>query len=564
MQPVRSSGLRAKCLPDFLLNLMRDFRQTITEQDALAGKNKWSRFLKNGFSAMGRYFFLLLCAAATAWLVYQSYPSVSRHELAWFALAPFIWGVTKTKGFWSSFFYGWLTAFLFLAGIFYWIYYTCLHGGGLSQGLSVAAWLGLAGLMAVQFALFGGSCYFLRKTGPFFPLLAACGFVTLEWLHQTIAYYGLGFPWVMLGYTQWNAPEMLQLASFTGVYGISFLVAFTGASLGWAFATRGLKDGVWHMCLAAAVFLGAYTYGHYSLPSDSTQNTFKPLLSLKTAIIQPNIDQYKKWSPEYESEILQTLADMGQSLERQNIRLTVWPESAVPGALTEAPYYQLFADTASRTGSFQFIGSNVEEGEKQYVGAYLMTPNSDNLQSYRKTKLVPFGEYIPLESIVRSVFKDVSVLGELGTFTPGVRGQKPLDIGGVLLGETICYESIYPQLWLSQNRQGAKLFVNITNDAWFFNTAAPYQHLAVNVLRAVETGRPVLRAANTGFSAVIDPFGRIEQQSNLFTREILQTSIPLTIDGRKNFYTQWGDWFAWLCAAFYFTLLISTVVFSYE
>ena len=112
--------------------------------------------------------------------------------------------------------------------------------------------------------------------------------------------------------------------------------------------------------------------------------------------------------------------------------------------------------------------------------------------------------------------------------------------------------------------QGAKFFVNITNDAWFFKTAAPYQHFAVNVLRAVETGRPVLRAANTGFSAVIDPFGRVHEKSALFTQEILRTDIALPVGERVNFYTQWGDWFAWLCAAFYFTLLISTMVFTYE
>ena len=117
---------------------------------------------------------------------------------------------------------------------------------------------------------------------------------------------------------------------------------------------------------------------------------------------------------------------------------------------------------------------------------------------------------------------------------------------------------------MAQNRQGAKLFLNLTNDAWFFDTSAPYQHLAANVLRAVETGRPVLRAANTGFSAVIDPFGRIEQKSSLFTREILRASVPLPVGDKMNFYTQWGDWFAWLCAALYFTLLISTMVFAYE
>ncbi len=542
---------------------MREFRQTITEQDEQK-KTSFSVRVKNIFRTMGRVFFLLVCALGTAWLVYESYPKNSNHALAWFALAPFIWGVSKTKGFWSSFFYAWFTALLFNAGIFYWIYYTCLQGGGLSQGLSLAAWLGLAGLLSLQFALFGGTCYFLKKTGGFFPLLAACGFVTWEWLHQTLAFYGLGFPWVMLGYTQWNVPEVLQIASYTGVYGIGFALVFVGASIGWGFAVPGVRKGTKHMVFAAAVFLAVYAVGHYALPSAKVQRQQDTLLSVKAALIQPNIDQYKKWSPEFEEEILSAITRMGYALEGQDVMLTVWPESTVPGALTEERYLHLFEDIATRTGSYQWIGSNVEKDGKQYVGAYSMAPNSDELQSYLKIKLVPFGEYIPLEKPIRSLFKEVAVLGELGSFMPGDRAQKPLDVAGVAVGGTICYESIYPQLWLAQNRQGAKLFVNITNDAWFFHTAAPYQHLAVNVLRAVETGRPVLRAANTGFSAVIDPYGRIEQQSGLFTQETLQASIPIRVGQEKNLYTQWGDWFAWLCAAFYFTLLISTMVFAYE
>lgn len=541
---------------------MREFREKISDLEARE-KIGFGERVKRFFAGVGRLSFLLLCSLGTAWLVYQSFPQNSHPELAWFALAPFIWGVTKTKGFWSSFFYAWFTAFLFHAGVFYWIYYTCLHGGGLSQGLSLAAWLGLCGLLSVQFALFGGSCFYLKKLGGFFPLLAACGFVALEWVHQTLAFYGLGFPWLMLGYTQWNAPEILQLAAYTGVYGLSFALAFTGASVGWAFAEPGVKRGVGHMLLAALVFVGLFTFGHFRLPS----RPLRPggaLLSLNAALMQPNIDQYKKWDESFETEITDTLADMGGSLADSDVMLAVWPESAVPGTLLEEKYLNLFEDIASKSGAYQMVGSNVPEENAQYVGAYLLAPNSDALQSYRKIKLVPFGEYIPLEKWVRAAFPDVSILGELGAFAPGAREQKPLDMAGVLLGSTICYESIFPQLWLAQNRQGAKLFVNITNDAWFFKTAAPYQHLAINAVRAAETGRPVLRAANTGFSAVIDPFGRIEKKSALFTRGILRAAVPLPVGDKVNFYTQWGDWFAWLCAALYFTLFISVAVFSYE
>ena len=155
-------------------------------------------------------------------------------------------------------------------------------------------------------------------------------------------------------------------------------------------------------------------------------------------------------------------------------------------------------------------------------------------------------------------------MGALGSFSAGPSVQPLLDAGGVKLGTTVCYEAIFPQLWRERNKEGAQLFINITNDAWFFNTAAPYQHLAANVLRAVENGRPVLRAANTGFSAYIDAFGNIKEQSNLFTQEILTLSVPLSVTDRNTFYTQWGDWFAWICAILFFTIGISTVVFFYE
>lgn len=541
---------------------MRGFRERIADQDARLRITFGAR-LKRFFAGVGRILFLLVCALATAWLVYESFPRQSRPELAWFALAPFIWAITKTRGFWSSFFYAWFTALLFHAGIFYWIYYTCLHGGGLSQGLSLAAWLGLSGLLSVQFAVFGGSCFYLKKAGMFFPLLAACGFVALEWVHQTLAFYGLGFPWLMLGYTQWNAPEILQIAAYTGVYGLSFAVAFTGASLGWAFAVTGVKRGVGYMCVAALVFLGLFAFGHYRLPKTPLRHG-QALLSLSAAVMQPNIDQYKKWDNAFETEIENTLTDMGLSLLDTDVMLSVWPESAVPTSLQDEKYQRLFETLAASSGAYQLVGSNVPEGDKQYVGAYLVPPDMGNLQSYRKVKLVPFGEYIPLEKGIRTLFSDVAVLGELGSFTAGAREQQPLNLGGVTLGLTICYESIFPQLWVAQSRQGAKLFVNITNDAWFFDTAAPYQHLAINAVRAAETGRPVLRAANTGFSAVIDPFGRIEQKSGLFTQEILRANVPLPVGDKLSFYAQWGDWFAWLCAAIYFTLFISLAVFSYE
>ena len=513
--------------------------------------------------ACGHILFLLFCALLSAGLLYGSFPKPSHSTWAWVALFPFIWGVTKIQGFWRSFFFGWFTSFLFHAASLYWVYYTCVHGGDLSWALSVAAWLGLSGLLALQMAIFGGSCYFLKRTGVFFALLAACGWVALEWLHQTIAFYGLGFPWFMLGGTQWNFPQTLQLVSLIGVYGLSFALAFTGTQLGWMMSNLSVKRTVGSVLAVLMVFGGVYSFGHYRLTQFNRILRHQSLLSVQAALMQPNIDQYKKWDEEFEQEIEDTIVQQADQLPSEQILLTVWPESVSPGPLTEEKYANLFEGIASKTGAYQLVGSFLPGGE-QYVGAYLLPPNSKEWKLYQKIKLVPFGEFVPLSDFLRRVFPDVEVLGQLGDFTPGSTEQPLLDFNGVPLGSTICYEAIFPQVWLAQVRQGAKLFVNITNDAWFFKTAAPYQHLAANVVRAVETGRPVLRAANTGFSAIISPAGKIEQQSGLFTQEILTASVPLDVGERFTFYIQWGDWFAWVCAAIFFTLLISTMVFAYE
>ncbi len=543
---------------------MREFRESIATQDAKKKVSGWVR-IKNALRWLIRCAGVWFGALLTAWLLFLSFPKRSYAMLAWLALAPFIWGVTKIRGFWSSFFYSWITGFIFHAGVLYWVYYTCVHGGGLSTGMALAAWLGLSALLSIQFAFFGGSCFFLKRTGPFFPALAACGFVTLEWLHQTIAFYGLGFPWLMLGYTQWNWPEMLQIAAFTGVYGISFALVFVSASVGWAFSISRVKPAVGHMLVAAGLFMGIYWWGHIQVENEKTaQESRSSLLSVQTILVQPNVDQYKKWDEAFEEEIFNALSALGDEVSLYQPRLAVWPESTLPGSLEEDRYAHLFEDIATRSGAYQLLGSNINAAQGQYVGAYLMPPSAEEWQEYRKIKLVPFGEYIPMEQQLKSWFPDVKVLGELGGFEAGTREQTLLDMGGVPLGISICYESIFPQLWQAQNKKGAKLFVNITNDAWFFDTDAPYQHLAINVLRAVETGRPVLRAANTGFSAFINPLGQIQQQTELFTRTIMRASVPLSLGDEKNIYTQWGDWFAWVCAALFFTLFISTVVFAYE
>ncbi len=503
---------------------------------------------------------LLVCAVLTVCLFKLAYPRPSYSLLAWLALVPFVWGIYPLRGFWRSVLYAWLVGTAVYAALYYWVFVTCWQGGGLSIQLAVAAWLGLSVLMALQFAIFGGSCFYLKQLKGFFPLVAAMGWVSLEWAHDMLATYVLGFPWFTLAYSQWNLPQVIQVAAVTGAAGVSFLVAFTGLSIGYAFVTPTYRDGLKHMLLAAVVFLATYGGGYVymkHLPPNS-------LLRLHAAVMQPNIDQYKKWSPEFEVEIQDTLAQMSNQLAGKKDILVVWPESVTPGPVQQEPYAGWMARAAQVSDAWQLVGTNREENNHQYVSAFLLNPSGQTVGTYDKVHLVPFGEVIPFDETLRSLFPQIEVLGELGSFSAGKWQQPLLQLDQVAFGSTICYESVFPHLWAEQVRAGARFFVNITNDAWFFDTDAPYQHLAVSVLRGVEMRRPVLRAANTGISAVISSAGEILSSAPLNTRAILQADIALPLELEVSFYAKWGDWFAWLCVAIYMTVLVSALVFCWE
>ena len=534
-------------------------RPYLYETPAKEPSRFWNAMAYGGVSVL-RFIFLMICAVLTAFLIKIAYPKPSYSLLMWLALAPFTLALVRLRGFWSSVLYSWFTGFLVFAGLYYWIYVTCRQGGGLSAALSCGAWLGLAALLAVHFAVFGGSCFYLKRLQWAFPILAALGWTALEWVHEMLATYALGFPWFALGYSQWNLPQIIQTASFAGAGGVSFLVAFAGISVGYAFATPHLKRGVVQLLLAAAVFLGAYGCGAWVLARQPAHS----LLSLRAAVLQPNINQYKKWSVQFETEILDTITKMGAQLTDKRLMLAVWPESVTPGPVQQEPYLSLMQGVAQASGAWQLAGSNRAEKGKQFVSAFLFSPTEKRLSHYDKTHLVPFGEYIPFEKTVRQILPNVDVLGELGSFSAGAWEQPLLKMDHLSFGQTICYESVFSRLWKEQAKAGARFFVNITNDAWFFDTDAPYQHLAVAVLRAAETRRPVLRAANTGISAIIASTGEILAQAKLNTEDILIADVPLQLNNSESFYVRWGDWFAWLCAAIYFTILISVMVFAYE
>jgi apolipoprotein N-acyltransferase len=277
------------------------------------------------------------------------------------------------------------------------------------------------------------------------------------------------------------------------------------------------------------MFLALFGWGHLRIKNSTllSPNSTK----LKVAILQGNIDQYKKWDDHFVSSILSTYTDLALQTANKDIDLVVWPESAVPGWIPDdKKLMDWLILLARRTKAYHLIGCVTHQPKGDANSALLLSPDGSDLGMYHKMHLVPFGEYNPFGKIMR---KWIPYLGQLGEFIGG-KESVVFPIKQAFMAPTICYEMMFSRQIVSHINKKANLIINLTNDGWYLNTSAPYQHLAGSVLRAIETGCPVIRAANTGVSAVITPLGRFVFKSNLmesgcFLSEVeISNKFPLT------------------------------------
>jgi apolipoprotein N-acyltransferase len=370
----------------------------------------------------------------------------------------------------------------------------------------------------------------------------ACYWVALEYLK---AHLITGFPWCLLGYSQYEHLHIIQLADLFGVYGISFLIVLVNGLIFRISLRPPRRNGrvlKWELPVAVLLLAGAWIYGHYQI--SGTQSDGQAGRPVKAAVVQANIDQSVKWDPAYQEETIETYYRLSRSARSFHPELIVWPETALPFFFQDHPRFSpAIISLADESGAVLVFGSPAykrhQRAVRYYNRAYMIVPHSRDILYYDKNHLVPFGEYVPLKQYVPFIRRLVEAAGD---FAQG-ENLKPLKTGGLSLGVLICFEAIFPELARALARDGANLFVNITNDAWFGRTSAPYQHLSMAVFRAIENHRPMIRAANTGFSVFIGPTGAILSKSNLFVEAVLTGSVavgafPLT------FYSRFGDLFA--------------------
>jgi apolipoprotein N-acyltransferase len=486
-------------------------------------------------------------------LLFLSFPKFGHGAVAWIALAPLLMAIPGTRGRESARL-GYVTGATSAVGVLYWTALVVMQFGGLSLPMGLTVMMLLCLTVALFPALFGWAvgrlCATFGRAGLF---LAPAVWVATEILR---AYTMFRFPWCLLGYSQYQNLPMIQLASATGVYGVSFLVALSSAALAFAVGERNPRRRYAALGGLALTLLAVWAHGAWTMSQPPVESG-----RVRAGLVQASILQDDKWDPERALENIERHVELSHEAAAQGARLLVWPESAVPFHFDQSPATarELRALVAKTGAALVFGNDDLErspDGVRVWVGAKMLRPDGDLVYRYHKVRLVPFGEYVPMKAIITvgGRFAARLVRG-VADFTPGEEASVGA-FEGHLLGTSICYEAIFADYIRRFSGNGAELLLNITNDGWYGTTSAPPQHFAMAAFRAVENHKWLLRAANTGISAFIDPHGRIVARTQLFERRVLVGEAAF-VPG-LTLYARFGDVFGFTCLGLTVLALVTT------
>jgi len=482
-------------------------------------------------------------AVLSGLLLTLCFPKFGHGLVAFVALVPLLVALAEASGL-RALRLGFLTGFVAGVGLLYWTSLVVVQYGGLTLPVGIVAMLLLAAAVALFPTLFAGAVALWRSAFGTAALLAA----PVAWVATEVlrAYTFFRFPWCLLGYSQADNLPLVQIAAATGVYGVSLVVAAVSAALAFAVVT-GDPLARRRALLGTALGLVAVTaVGAWQL-----QRPFAVTGQLAVGLVQADIRQDDKWAPGKALDNVRRHLELTRRAAAQGARLVVWPESSVPFLWDREPGLRAtLSALVARDHLYLLFGNDDREAtadarDRIFVGAKLLAPDGHIGLRYHKMRLVPFGEYTPLEPLVTLGGRySARLVQEVGRFTPGQEAAVG-EVDGHLIGGFICYEAIFPDLVRRFTAKGAGLLANMTNDAWYGTTSAPYQHFQMARLRAVENGRYLVRAANTGISGVVDLRGRIVAATGLFEPAALVVDVPIAAG--TTFYVRYGDVFAGAC-----------------
>lgn len=480
----------------------------------------------------------------SAILLILAYPRFNLEFLVWIALVPLFFTL-EDKKLSQRFIIGYLFGIIFFAGTLYWLINVTIPGT-----------IVLVLLLALAPGIF---CSLYATRHP----LSAITFIPSLWVltEYLRTHLFTGFPWALLGYSQsFNLP-LIQIADITGVYGVSFLIVLV--NLGIYMALKKVRQRFYILFFIFLLMILVLTYGQKSI------NRVYPTQNLKVSVIQGNIRQEMKWDPRYRKFIIDKYKAITDESLKENPRLVIWPETSVPGYLEEErDLRNHITNLAAANNIHLLVGTLRKKGSRVYNSATLISNTGEISDSYDKIHLVPFGEFVPFGNFFS--WMRAFIDKPIGDFDSGkeftvfkFRVQSVAREAGRIQKITefhdfsalICFEDIFPDLCRRFVKNGARFLVNMTNDAWFGKTPAPYQHVHGSIFRAVENRVPVVRAANTGVSCIIDHKGKIVKLVTSGADEIFVDGYQaevITPVFANTIYTRFGDMFSWICITLIF------------
>jgi apolipoprotein N-acyltransferase len=468
--------------------------------------------------------------------------------LGWVALVPLFVVVSESRPR-NAFIYTFITALVLYSTSLFWLY-KAIHGfGGLSIATSMSIMFLLFLLLSSITALAPLFARLIqtRWRGELIVLLPVC-WAAIELLGNYIPFGG--FPWSNIAMGQYRMLPMIQIVDLVGIYGFIFAMIWVNAYVMDCVIRVGggaVKFLLPKTILTVAMIVGMLTYGYITI--NAVQEEYDATKTIQVGLIQGNIPQAEKWLKDKAVRNLDIHRN-GVVKLTGNVDLIIWPEASFPWPVKDSmtlidPLTLGFPDGYVGVTPYVMLGAIADRTDELYYNSAILFDAQGRVRGmHHKSHLVPFGEYVPYE---KALFFAKKLAEPIGNFVSG-ESNAPLVAGDARVGALICYEDVFPEIGARLAAAGANLLVNITNDAWYGVTSAPYQHLALSVFRAVESRRVLLRATNTGISAVIDPTGRVQMESGLFEPAILVSNVGLM--ERVSTYAALGDWFAIACSVY--------------
>jgi apolipoprotein N-acyltransferase len=502
-------------------------------------------------------------SALSGLLLVACFPQIHIPGLVWVACLPGLVALATERRLKRAFLLGYLCGAIFLAGSCYWFVGVMETYGHLAP---VLAWGVLVLFLIVMSTFFGGFGFLMgyaaRRSAGWALALSPFLWVAME-LART--YLITGFPWNLLGYAV-EATGVRQIASVTAVYGLAFLAVATSALLAWVLLTpRRAQAGA---ALAGWLVLLLLIQWRMAPPPESAGREM-------AFLVQPNVpmddSELETWIPWRDPAQLQQLVNLSRAAVDDFSRtsnpeptqnppptgeppLLIWAENPAPFYFTRDPIFRnSVVNLARQTHAFVIVNTVIPvdaSGKSITNSAITLDPEGREVSRYDKIHLVPFGEYVPAWALPGLVNKITPEVGEFVSGTSYSVGKAPAGSIGVF----ICYEAIFPQLVRRLTAAGAGVLVNISNDGWYGDSAAAYQHLEMARLRAIENHRYLLRATNDGVTTLIDPYGRVREKLPRHRQMVLPAHF--SFETQRTFYAAHGDVFAWLCIAIAALMLV--------